>query len=35
MPNCVWVLDITYLKVNGRHAYLCVIIDLFSRSVVS
>ena len=31
---CVWVSDITYLKVGDRHAYLCFIIDLFSRMVV-
>lgn len=27
-PNCVWVSDITYLNVGGRHAYLCVVIEL-------
>ena len=35
LPNCVWISDITYLKVVCRHAYLCVIIDLFSMMVVS
>ena len=34
-PNLVWVSDITYLKANGKWYYLCVIIDLFSRKVVS
>lgn len=34
-PNLVWVSDITYIKVNGRFYYLCVIIDLFSRKVIS
>ncbi len=34
-PNQIWVSDITYIRVNGRWAYLCVIIDLFSRKVIS
>lgn len=34
-PNLVWVSDITYLKAGGRWYYLCVVIDLFSRKVVS
>lgn len=34
-PNCVWASDITYLRVNGKHAYLCVVMDLFSRKIVS
>ncbi len=34
-PNLVWVTDITYLYVNDATYYLCVIIDLFSRKVVS
>ena len=34
-PNLVWVSDITYIKVNGKFRYLCVIIDLFSRKVIS
>ena len=34
-PNLVWVSDITYLKAGGKWYYLCVIIDLFSRKVVS
>ena len=28
-------IDITYIKVNGKFRYLCVIIDLFSRKVIS
>lgn len=34
-PNLVWVSDITYVKVNGNFFYICVIIDLFSRKVIS
>lgn len=34
-PNLVWVSDITYVKVNGVFYYICVIIDLFSRKVIS
>ena len=33
-PNKVWVSDITYFNCDGKHLYLCVIIDLFSRMVV-
>lgn len=33
-PNLVWASDFTYVKVNGRHCYLCVVIDLFSRKVI-
>lgn len=34
-PNTVWVSDITYVKVNGKFAYVCVIIDLFARKVIA
>ena len=34
-PNIVWVSDITYVKVNSSFYYICVIIDLFSRKVIS
>lgn len=34
-PNLVWCGDITYLKVQNRFYYLCVIIDLFSRKVIA
>lgn len=34
-PNRVWVSDITYVKVSNRFCYVCVVIDLFSRKVVS
>jgi len=34
-PNEVWVSDITYIYVNYKPYYLCVIIDLFSRKVIS
>ena len=33
-PNRVWVSDLTYVWTNEGWLYLCVFIDLFSRSVV-
>ena len=33
--NQIWVSDITYFKVKDQSVFLCVIIDLFSRRVVS
>lgn len=34
-PNKVWVSDITYARVGHDFMYLCVVIDLYSRKVVS
>ena len=34
-PNQIWVSDITYIRVGQKWVYLCVIIDLFSRKVIS
>ena len=34
-PNRIWASDITYLKVGSKWHYLCVIIDLFSRKIIS
>lgn len=34
-PNQVWVSDITYIRVGDYFCYLCVIIDLFARKVIS
>ena len=34
-PNKVWVSDITYIRVDKQWMYLCVIIDLFNREVLS
>ncbi len=34
-PNQVWVTDITYLQlVNGKHCYLSIMIDYYSRKIV-
>jgi putative transposase len=33
-PNLSWVSDITYVKVNSKYCYICVILDLFSRKVI-
>lgn len=34
-PNLVWCSDVTYIKTLAGFVYLCVIIDLFSRKVIS
>lgn len=34
-PNLVWTSDFTYSKVNGKWYYLCIVMDLFSRKVIS
>lgn len=28
-PNLVWTSDFTYIKVNGKWYYLCIVMDLF------
>jgi putative transposase len=30
-PNLVWTSDFTYIKVNGKWYYLCIVMDLFSK----
>ena len=34
-PNQIWVSDITYFKLKETPYYICVIIDLFSRKVIT
>ena len=34
-PNEIWVSDVTYFKFNDKSYYICVVIDLFSRKVIS
>jgi len=34
-PNQVWVSDVTYFRVCNTTRYICVIIDLYSRKVIS
>lgn len=34
-PNIAWVTDITYIKTSEGWLYLCVIIDLYGRKVIS
>ena len=34
-PNIVWASDFTYNKVSGKWYYLCIVMDLFSRKVIS
>lgn len=34
-PNKIWGSDFTYFEVQGKRIYLCVVIDLYSRRVVS
>lgn len=33
-PNLVWASDFTYIKVNSKWYYLCIIMDLFSRKII-
>ena len=34
-PNCVWVSDVTCMKLKARYYYLCAIMDLYSRKVIA
>ena len=34
-PNAIWASDITYVKVKDQYMFVCVVIDLFSRKVLS
>ena len=34
-PNCVWVSDVTCMKLKDRYYYLCAIADLYSRKVIA
>ena len=34
-PNEVWVSDVTYFKFNDKAFYICVVIDLYARLVIS
>ena len=34
-PNQVWSSDITYIRLNNGFAYLCAVIDLYTRSILS
>jgi putative transposase len=34
-PNEAWVGDITYVRVGGRFAYVCAVLDLFSRKLIT
>lgn len=33
-PNLVWASNFTYIKVNGKWYYLCIVMDLFSRKII-
>ena len=34
-PDCVWVSDVTRMKLRDRYYYLCAIVDLYSRKVIA
>lgn len=34
-PNEIWVSDVTCFKLNSHYYYVCVILDLFSRKIIS
>lgn len=33
-PNLVWASDFTYIKVNSKWYYLCIVIDLFFKKMI-
>lgn len=35
IPNTFWVSDVTYMLVGNEDCYVCVVIDLFSRKILS
>ena len=34
-PDQVWVSDVTYLKCNNKQYYICAVIDLYARKIIS
>ncbi len=34
-PDEVWVSDVTYFRWNEKNIYICAIIDLYARKVIS
>ena len=34
-PNCIWISDVTCMKLKDRYYYLCAIVDLYSRKVIA
>ena len=34
-PNAVWVSDVTYFTLRGNKFYICVILDLYARKIIS
>lgn len=34
-PNCIWISDVTCMKLQDRYYYLCAIVDLYSRKVIA
>ena len=34
-PNLGWVSDFTYIKAAGKWYYLCIVMDLYSRKIIS
>jgi transposase InsO family protein len=34
-PNMVWASDVTYVKAGGEWAYVCAILDLYARKLIS
>ena len=34
-PNCIWISDVTCMKLKDRYYYLCAIVDLYSRKEIA